>query len=104
MVEPEAQVIGMNAKAWGLLVSSVSSANMLLITAMLPFRAPSSPLLSMSKTKFLDKPKHIMDRERPKSPTRRTGFRPSLSESRPHCRIKRDSIRKKNDSYIAIEH
>jgi hypothetical protein len=44
-----------------------------------------------------DKPKHIIEKNRPDKPIKRTGLRPIRSERRLHCKTVKASVAKKRD-------
>lgn len=49
--------------------------------------------------KVRERPKKVMERVMPRTPVRRTGFRPMRSERRPHWRTESDWAAKKTDVY-----
>jgi hypothetical protein len=99
MVPPRAQITGINEKPRAIFVSSVSSANILLITPMFPLSMPfkhrlewnlikmskvTKPLRSETKKQYLktsaqkerESPKRMIEMIVPRRPNRRTGLRP----------------------------
>lgn len=68
------------------------------ITPIFPFNAPANALLMTIPMKECESPKLVIDNVSPSNPIKSTGLRPMRSESRPHCKTKQASVRKKRDS------
>jgi hypothetical protein len=101
MVDPVLQIIGMKAKACAALVSSVISPIIAFKTPTLPFSRPARDRLTTRAGKLRERPKQTVESARPNMPISKTGLRPILSDSLPHCRVKRVWPRKNVDSFPA---
>ena len=99
IASPRGQQRGIYLNAWITFVESESSPMALLMTPVFPFINPERDRLTMSPVNVLEKPKLIMETTTPQSPNMMTGFRPTMSESRDHCKTQRHSTKKKHDSY-----
>jgi hypothetical protein len=64
---------------------------------MLPFRSPARALLTTNVQKVLERPKAIIEKNKPERPIKRTGLRPMRSESRLQWSTVRASVAKKMD-------
>ena len=101
MVDPVLQITGRKAKPCATLVSSVISPIIAFRTPMLPFRRPARDRLTIKAGKLCERPKQSEESARPNVPVNKTGLRPTLSESLPHCKIERVWLRKNVDSFPA---
>ena len=101
MVVPVLQIIGMKAKPCATLVSSVISPIIAFKTPTLPFRIPARDRLATKAMKLCERPKQSKESARPNIPVNKTGLRPILSESLPHCRVEKAWPRKNVDSFPA---
>jgi hypothetical protein len=115
---PLDQAIGIYAYAWAKLVESVISTIILLITPILPFKAPFRARLSVkclaigthgkiersnlrtSPKKVLDRPKQYIEIDNPNNPVKMTGFRPMWSDIRLQWRTVRACVAKNRECYM----